>query len=75
MSFTNRIIKHFFFILKKLIVIIIIILVIMRGLIISISGRVDDLSFIDYSSPFCFLLNEFHCIFSISFKIIPFYVY
>ena len=23
-------------------------------------GRVDDLSFFDYSSPFCFLLIEFH---------------
>ena len=26
-------------------------------------GKVDDLSFFDYLSPFCFLLIEFHCIF------------
>ena len=26
-------------------------------------GRVDDLSFFYYLSPFCFLLIEFHCIF------------
>ena len=38
-------------------------------------GRVDDLSFFDYLSPFCFLLIEFHYIFSISCKIIPLYVY
>ena len=38
-------------------------------------GRVNDLSFFDYSSPFCFLLIEFHCIFSLSCKVIPFYVY
>ena len=38
-------------------------------------GLVDDLSFFDYSSPFCFLLVGFHCIFCISFKIIPFYFY
>ena len=37
--------------------------------------RVDDLLFYDYLSPFCFLLIEFHCTFSISFKIIPYYVY
>ena len=29
-------------------------------------GRVDDLSFFDYLSPFCFLLIEFHSSFSIS---------
>ena len=28
-------------------------------------GRVDDLSFFEYLSPFCFLSIEFHCIFSI----------
>ena len=30
-------------------------------------GRVDDLSFFEYLSPFCFLLIEFHCTFSISY--------
>ena len=29
--------------------------------------RVDDLSFFEYLSPFCFLLIEFHCAFSINF--------
>ena len=38
-------------------------------------GRVDDSSFFDYLSPFCFLLIEFHCSFSISYKILPDYVY
>ena len=28
-------------------------------------GRVDDLSFFDYLSPFCSLSIEFHCTFSI----------
>ena len=32
-----------------------------------IRGRVDDLSFLEYLSPFCFLSIEFHCTFSISF--------
>ena len=31
-------------------------------------GRVDGLSFFDYLGPFCFLLIEFHCTFSISYK-------
>ena len=31
-------------------------------------GKVDALSFLDYLSPFCFLLIEFHCAFSVSFK-------
>ena len=38
-------------------------------------GRVDNLSFFDYLSPFCFLLIEFHCSFSIYYKILPDYVY
>ena len=38
-------------------------------------GRMDDLSFFNYLSTFCFLLNEFHCSFSISYKILPDYVY
>ena len=38
-------------------------------------GRVDDFSFFDYLSPFCVLLIEFHCSFSISIKILPNYVY
>ena len=39
------------------------------------SGRVDDLSFFDYLSPFCFLLIEFHCTFSISYKMLQSFVY
>ena len=31
-------------------------------------GRVHDFSFFDCSSPLCFLLIEFHCNFSISYK-------
>ena len=31
-------------------------------------GRVDDLSFFEYLSPFCFLSIELHCSFSISYK-------
>ena len=38
-------------------------------------GRVDGYSFFDCSSPFCFLLIEFHCTFSISYKILQSYVY
>ena len=38
-------------------------------------GRVDDFSFFDCSSPFCFLLIEFHCTFSISYKISYFVYY
>ena len=38
-------------------------------------GRVDNLSFFEYLSPFCFMLIEFHCTFSISYKILPYYVY
>ena len=30
--------------------------------------------FFDCSSPFCFLLNEFHCTFCISYKMLPCYV-
>ena len=30
--------------------------------------RVDDLSFFDYLSSFCFLSIEFHCTFSISYE-------
>ena len=42
---------------------------------VSTSGgaRVDDLPFLDYLSPFCFLLIKFHCTFSISYKILPYY--
>ena len=32
-------------------------------------------SFFDFSTPFYFLLIEFHCSFFISYKILPFYVY
>ena len=32
--------------------------------------NVDDFSFFGYSSSFCFLLIEFHCTFSISYKIL-----
>ena len=38
-------------------------------------GRVDDLSFFEYLSPFVFLSIEFHCTFSISYKILPYFVY
>ena len=38
------------------------------------SGRVDDLSFLEYLSPFCFLLIKFHCTFSISYEILPYFV-
>ena len=37
-------------------------------------GRMDDLSFFEYLSPFFFLI-EFHCTFSISYKILPYYIY
>ena len=38
-------------------------------------GRVDDFSFFDCSSPFCFLLIKFHCTFSMFYKILTNYVY
>ena len=38
-------------------------------------GRVDDFLFFDCSSPFCFLLIEFHCTFSVSYKILANFVY
>ena len=38
-------------------------------------GRVDDLSFLEYLTPFCFLSIEFHSTFSISYKILPHFVY
>ena len=38
-------------------------------------GRVDDLSFFEYLSPFCFLLIEFHCTFFISYKILSYFLY
>ena len=38
-------------------------------------GRVEDLAFFQYLSPFCFLSIEFHCAFSISYKILPYFVY
>ena len=38
-------------------------------------GWVDDLSFFEYLSPFCFLSIEFHCTFSISYKILLHFVY
>ena len=37
--------------------------------------RVDYFSFLDCSSPFCFFLIKFRCPFSISYKILPYYVY
>ena len=40
-----------------------------------VRGRVDDLSFFEYLSPFCFLSIEFHSAFSISYKILPYFVY
>ena len=38
-------------------------------------GRVDALSFFEYLCPFCFLSIEFHYPFSISYKILPHFVY
>ena len=35
----------------------------------------DDLSFFEYLSPFCFLSIEFLSTFSISYKILPYFVY
>ena len=40
-----------------------------------VRGRVDNLSFFDYLSPFCLLSIEFHSTFSISYKILPYFVY
>ena len=37
--------------------------------------RVDDLSFFGYLGHFCFLLIEFHWAFSISYKILQYFVY
>ena len=39
------------------------------------TGRVDDISFFDCSSPFCFLLIEFHWTFSIFYNILTNYFY
>ena len=38
-------------------------------------GRVDDLSFFEYLSQFCFLSIEFYCTYYISYKILPYFVY
>ena len=35
----------------------------------------DDLSFLEYLSPFCVLSIEFHCTFSISYKILLYFVH
>ena len=35
----------------------------------------DDLSFFEYLSPFCFLSIEIHCTFSISYKILPYFIF
>ena len=35
----------------------------------------DDFSFFDCSNSFCFMLTEFHCAFSISYRIPQYYVY
>ena len=35
----------------------------------------DDSSFCDYLSPFYFLLIEFHCAFSLAYKIQQYFVY
>ena len=40
-----------------------------------VRGRLDDFSFFDCWRPFYFWLNEFHCIFSISYKMLTNYVY
>ena len=41
----------------------------------SARGRVDDSSFFEYLSPFYFLSIEFNCLFFISYKIFPYFVY
>ena len=41
----------------------------------AVRGRVDDLSFFEYLSSFCFLSIEFHWTFSISYKILPYFFY
>ena len=38
-------------------------------------GEVDEFSFFDCSSPFCFLFTKFHCAFSISYILLVCYVY
>ena len=38
-------------------------------------GRVDDFSLFDRLSSFYFLLIEFNCTFSISYKMLPYYIY
>ena len=38
-------------------------------------GKVDNFSLFDCSNPFCFLLIEFHCTFSISYKRLTNYCY
>ena len=38
-------------------------------------GRVDDLSFFEYLSPFCFLSIEFYSTFSIFYKLLPYFIY
>ena len=43
-------------------------------LLVSSRGWVDDLSFFEYLSRVCFLLIEFHCTFSISSKLLPYFV-
>ena len=39
------------------------------------SGRVDDFTFFDCSSPFCFFVNWISLYFLIFYKILPYYVY
>ena len=46
----------------------------MLPIIISSMGMVDDLSFFEYLSQFCCLLIQFHCTFSISYKILQYFV-
>ena len=41
----------------------------------TVRGRVDDLSIFEYLSPICFLSIEFHCTFSIAYKLLQYLVY
>ena len=69
----DQLIKLFqchFIIITIIMIIINIIIIIKRS-----RGRVDDLSFFEYLSPFYFLWIEFQCTFSISYKILPYFVF
>ena len=49
----------------------------MRRVMLSYTSRErgNDVSFFEYLSQFCFLSIEFYCTYSISYKILPYFVY